>query len=84
MQCLPMDWVPTGQECPCPGQNAEDSVGAPDVVVSTKPNSQIATTAGGATLSSTNYVLQVFVAPDRPLGALESTNYQLLLSAPRP
>ncbi len=82
MQCLPVDWTPTGQECPCPGEPTDDGVGISDVLTSTKPNSQIATTSGGATLTSPNYNLQIFVAPDRALGDLESTNYRLRLSAP--
>ena len=36
-------------------------------------------TSGGAKISSTNYNLEVFIAPVRPVGSVSSTNYNLKL-----
>jgi hypothetical protein len=38
-----------------------------------------AETSGGARISSTNYNLEVFIAPVRPVGNVSSTNYNLKL-----
>ena len=38
-----------------------------------------AETSGGAKISSTNYELELFIAPVRPVGTVSSTNYNLKL-----